>query len=148
MCRVVAHRGPVDPGARNGEGRVEREAGLDGRIGLVKSAEPRESNGQAKMGFGIVSIGLDRSPTPQHGLLAIAEVIFRNSGLSEPRVSRRIAWAQAQRLANVSLGFLGATGKNLGQPDKGVGVGEISIQRQRMLTLGDALLGALRQYST
>src|ERR1700733_8065248 len=64
MRRVVAHRSPVDPSARNGEGRVEREAGLDGGIGLVKSAKPRESDGQMEMSLGIISIGLDRPPTP------------------------------------------------------------------------------------
>ncbi len=45
----------------------------------------------------------------------------------------------------MSLGFLGATGENLAKSDKGMGVGEIAIQRQRMFTFGDALDGALRQ---
>ena len=45
----------------------------------------------------------------------------------------------------MSLGFLGATGKDLAKSDVGMSVGEISIQRQRMLTFSDALKRALRQ---
>ena len=40
----------------------------------------------------------------------------------------------------MSLGFFGATDKNLAKSDRGMGGGEISIQRQRMFTFGDALL--------
>ena len=79
MRRVVAHRGPVDPGAGDGEGRVEREAGLDRGTRFIKPAKPREGGGQMEMSLGIISIGLDRAPTPQDGLLAIAQVIFRDA---------------------------------------------------------------------
>ena len=65
---------------------------------------------------------------------------------SHPDVSQRIARTEAQGLANVSLGFFGATDKNLTKSDKGMGVGEISIQRQRMFTFGDALCRALGAY--
>ena len=65
--------------------------------------------------------------------------------LSQPRIGRHIARAQAKRLVDVSLGFLGATGKDLAKSDEGMRVGEIAIQRQRMLAFGDALDGALRQ---
>ena len=97
------------------------------------------------MGLGIIPIGFDRSPTPQDGLLAIAQVIFRDADLGQPHVGRRIARAQAERLVNVSLGFLGATGKDLAKSDEGMSVGEIAIQRQRVLAFGDALERALRQ---
>ena len=46
----------------------------------------------------------------------------------------------------MSLGFFGAADKNLTKSDNGMGAGEISIQRQRMFTFGDALCGALREY--
>ena len=46
----------------------------------------------------------------------------------------------------MSLGFFGATDENLAKSDNGMGVGEISIQRQRMFTFGDALRGALGEY--
>ena len=50
---------------------------------------------------------------------------------------------EAQRLSNVSLGFFGATDKSLAKSDKVMGVGEISIQRQSMLTFGYALCPTL-----
>ncbi len=59
--------------------------------------------------------------------------------MSHPDVSQRIARTEAQGLSNVSLCFFGATDKNLTKSDSGMGVGEISIQRQRMFTFGDAL---------
>ena len=46
----------------------------------------------------------------------------------------------------MSLCFFGATDENLAKSDSGMGVGEISIQRQRMFTFGDALRGALGAY--
>ena len=42
----------------------------------------------------------------------------------------------------MSLRFFGAADKNLSKSDSGMGAGEISIQRQRMFTFGDALHGA------
>src|ERR1700722_1574019 len=98
-----------------------------------------------KISLGIISVGFDRSPTPRDGLFAIAQVIFRDPRLSEPSVSGRVPRAQPQRLANVSLGFLGAAGKNLAKSDKGMRVGEIAIERQCMFALGDAFKSALRQ---
>ena len=46
----------------------------------------------------------------------------------------------------MSLRFFGATDINLASSDNGMGVAEISIQRQRMFTFGDALDCALGQY--
>ena len=66
--------------------------------------------------------------------------------LRHPGVSHRIARTEAQGLGNVSLGFFGATDKNLTKSNRGMGVGEISIQLQCMLTFGDALRSALGEY--
>ena len=46
----------------------------------------------------------------------------------------------------MGLRFFGATDKSLTKSDNGMGVGEIAIQRQRMLAFGDALCGALGAY--
>ena len=46
----------------------------------------------------------------------------------------------------MSLGFFGATYKNLSQSNNKMGGGEISIERQRMFTFGDALRSALGEY--
>ena len=91
----------------------------------------------------IISIGLERPSTPRNRLLVEVEVVLRHARDSHPGVRRRIAWAEAQGLANVSLCFFGATDKDLTKSDHGMSVSEISIQRQRMLTFGDALRSAL-----
>ena len=46
----------------------------------------------------------------------------------------------------MSLCFFGAAYKNLSQSNSKMGIGEISIQLQRVLTFGDALRRALGYY--
>jgi hypothetical protein len=60
-----------------------------------------------------------------------------------PDVCHRVARTEPQGLANVSLCFFGAAHENFTETDIFMGVGEISIQRQRMFTFGDALHSAL-----
>jgi hypothetical protein len=57
-----------------------------------------------------------------------------------------IARTEAQGLTDVSLCFFGATNKDLTKSDERMGAGKISIQRQRMFTLGDAVRSALGEY--
>jgi hypothetical protein len=76
----------------------------------------------------------------------MAEVGLRYARVSHPAVSHRIAWTEPQGLGNVRLCFFGAPDENLTKSDKGMGLGEISIQRQCVLTFGDALRGALGLY--
>ena len=71
---------------------------------------------------------------------------LRHARVSHPDISERIARTEPQRLSNVSLGFFGATDKYLTKSDSGMSVGEISIQRQRMFTFGDALGRALGEH--
>ena len=91
----------------------------------------------------IISIGLDRPSKPRDRLLPTAEVELRKAREIHPGVRLRIARTEAQRLGNVSLCFFGATDKHLTPSDTGMSVGEISIERQRMFTFGDALCRAL-----
>ena len=72
--RVVAHRRPGGAGAGDGEGRVERETGLDCGMRLVKSTKLREGGGQHKIWMRIISVGLDRPSKPRDRLLPTAEV--------------------------------------------------------------------------
>ena len=58
----------------------------------------------------------------------------------------RISRTEAQGLANVSFCFFGATDRVLSNSDIGMRECEISIQRQRILTFGDALRGAPGKY--
>ena len=139
-------RRPGGAGAGDGEGRVERETGLDCGTRLVESTKLREGGGQLKICERIISVGLDRPPKPRDRLLPTAEVELRDARGRHPDVSHRIARTEAQGLGNVSLCFFGATDKNLTKSDNGMGDSEISIQRQRMLTFGDALCGAPGEY--
>ena len=77
--RVVARRRPDGAGAGDGEGRVEREAGLDGGTRLVQPTKLGKSGGQLEMRIRIVSVGLDRPSTPRDGLLPTAEVVLRKA---------------------------------------------------------------------
>ena len=115
---------------------------------LVKSTKLREGGGQVKICDRKISVGLDRPPKPRDRLLPTAEMVLRDARESHPEYSHRIARTEAQGLDNVSLCFFGATDKNLAQSDQGMGVGKISIQLQRMFTLGDALRRALGHMST
>ena len=113
---------------------------------LVKSIKLREGEGQLKICSRIISIGLDRPLAPCDRLPPTAEVVPRQALVSQRDISRRIARAETKDLANVSLGFFGATDKYLAKSDRGTGASEISIERQRMFAFGDALHGAPREY--
>jgi hypothetical protein len=114
---VVAHRRPGGAGAGESEGRVEREAGLDGGTRLVQSTKLREGDAQHKMWKRIISVGLDRPSTPADRLVVKAEVVLRRARNCHPDVSHRIAWTEAQGLGNVGLCFFGATDKDLTSTD-------------------------------
>src|SRR5271166_483797 len=126
--RVVAHRRPVGAGAGDGEVRVEREAGLDGGTRLVETPRLREGGGQPKICWRMVSVGLDRPPTPRGRLLVTPELVLRDARECHPGVSRRIARAEAQRLGNVSLRFFRTADISLTKSDKGMGDGKIWIE--------------------
>ena len=64
-----------------------------------------------------------------------------------PAPCESVAWADAQRFEDVRLGLLAASGKILPQTDPPVGGGEIPVDRQRALALGDALDGAIAVHS-
>ena len=133
-------------GAREGEGRVQRDASFDGGTRLVESTKPRERRGPNKIRMRKISVGLDRSSTPLDRLLVTAEVVLRHARLRHPDVGQRVARTEAQRLGDVSVSLFGATDINFTHSDQRMGGGKISIEPQRVLTFGDALCRALRQY--
>jgi hypothetical protein len=125
---------------------VKREPGFDGGTRLVQSTKLRERGPQRKMWLRMISISLDRPSKPRDRLLATGEVVLRDPRVNHPGASHRIARTEAQGLADMRLRFFGATDKDLTKPDKGMGAGEILIQRQRMFAFGDALCSALGHY--
>ena len=143
---IFAPRGQVGPKAGDGEGRVEREAGIDCRTRLVKPTKLRQGGAHRKILMRIISVGLDRPSKPRDRLLPKAEKILRDARLSHPGIGHRIARTEPEGLDNVSLGFFGATDEDLTKSNRCMGGGEISIQLQYMLTLGNALRSALGHY--
>ena len=56
-----------------------------------------------------------------------------------PPVGEDIARREAKRLEDMAFGLLAATQKILGQTDRAMSVGQIAIERQRLLAFSDAL---------
>ena len=96
--RVVAHRRPSGAGARDGEGRVERETGLDCGMRIVKSTKLREGGGRQEIRCRIISVGLDRPSEPCGRLLITAENELRDARESLPGMAIGIARTEARCL--------------------------------------------------
>ena len=142
---IVAHRRPGSAGSGNAEGRVEREAGFDSGMRLVQAAQLRQGGAQNEICIGEISVGLDRAPKPRDCLLPVAEEVLRYARNIHPAVGQRIAWAEAQGRSDAVLRLFGVADKKLADSNEGMGLGEISIELQRMFTFGDALRGPPRQ---
>src|SRR5580704_1429195 len=85
--RIVAHRRKGGAGAGDGEGRVEREAGLDCGMRLVQSTKLRKGGAQHEISIWIISVGLDCPPKPRGRLLVALEVEFSHAGGRHPNVN-------------------------------------------------------------
>src|SRR3984957_6627925 len=94
----------------------------------------------------VISVDLNRLLKPRNRLLVTAEMELREAREIHPKVSRHIARAESYGLADMSLGLFCATDENLTVSDKGMGVGEVSIDLQRMFAFGDALPSAPGEY--
>ena len=88
---------------------------------------------------GIISVGLDAPAQPSDRFLVGAEQQFGETDKHHPPVGIGIARREAKRLVDMGLGLRAATEKKLGETDEGMSVGQIAIQRQRLLAFGDAL---------
>ncbi len=77
----------------------------------------------------IIPVSVYRPPQPNEGLRITTEMKVRLPGMVHPYVRESVTGTDAERLFNVRLGFLGATEKQFGEPNKGVGGGEVSIER-------------------
>ena len=122
---------------------VERAPRRDRGTRLLHSTKPRERNAQIKIWHRIIPVGLDRASRPRDSLLVMAEEVIRPACEVHPDASQRIARAEAKGLDNVRLRLFGATAMNLAHSDIGMSMGEISIERQGVFAMGDALRSAL-----
>ena len=64
-----------------------------------------------------------------------------------PERCASVAWADAQRFEDVPLSLLVASDKMLAQTDQPMGIGEVAVDRERPLALGDALEGAVAVFA-
>jgi hypothetical protein len=89
-----------------------------------------------------ISIGLDAAAQPRNGFLIRAHLRFSVTYPHHPHVRVGIARGETERLKHMSFGFSTAAADIFGKTYKCVSEGQVSIQRQRSLTFGDALSGA------
>ena len=76
---------------------------------LRQPPQTRQGGGKIKVRQWISSVGFNRTPQPTDCLLLFAEMKIGYSGDKVPVVNERIARTEAQRLADVILGFLEPT---------------------------------------
>ena len=125
---IFAPRRPSGPGAGDGEGRVEREAGIDCRSASSSRPSCAKAAAHRKILMRIISVGLDRPSKPRDRLLPKAEEDSSRCPRDHPGIGHRIARTEPEGLDDVSLGFFGATDKDFTKSNRGMGGGKISIQ--------------------
>ena len=75
-----------------------------------------------------IAVRLDGAAKPGGRLLVSGEMQLRGTGAAHPMMGGNIAGTEAQRLAIVALGLLGAPEGGLRDTDQGMGVGEVAIK--------------------
>ena len=94
---------------------------------LLQPAEMRQGGGEIEVRDRKISVGLDGATQPRDRLLVGAEVQLGDACERQPEIDECIARTEAERLLDMSLGFLAATGDVFGETDLTVSVGQISI---------------------
>jgi hypothetical protein len=135
--RIVAQCGNAE--AADGEARIKRQSGLSGCPRLIQSAEQPQPGGEKEMRERIISVVLDGPAVPSDSFLIPPEKQHGGGGVAHPIIGHNVSWTKAQRFKSMGFGFLGAPKRNFCEADHVVGVRQILIQGQRMLTLGNAL---------
>jgi hypothetical protein len=145
--RIVARRhGGADAG--HSEGRVEGKPLLDGGMRLVEATQLRKGGGERKNRVRVISVGFERASRPIDRILVAAELKLCDASEIHPGGRISIARTEAQRLFDVSLRLLLTTDNSLGKSKTGMRGGEIAIQLQRMLALGNGLSGPWQGFAS
>jgi hypothetical protein len=139
--------GVIGPGsveeAGNGEGGIERQSCLGRRPRFVDAAEKSQRGREPEMRDRLIPVVLDGAAEPRHRCLIGAQVQFGGAGPRYPDIGRRVARREAERLRDMGLCLLAATDAYLRVADIAVRHGEIAIEPERALALGDALQGTI-----
>lgn len=110
---------------------------------FFETSKSGKGSGEPKMGQRPIPTELDRPVQPHDRFLVVTNAQFRGSDEMHPAGRPSIAWADAQRFENMSLGLLVAAGKKLRHAYPCVRGRQISVDRESSLALGDALGGAI-----
>src|ERR1700676_3829858 len=91
-----------------------------------------------EMREGQIAVRLDALTQPSDRFLVGPELKLGKTDECHPPEGKGVAGRQAERLKDVSFGFLAAAEKKLGPTDYRMGVGQISIQRYRPFAFSNA----------
>ena len=97
------------------------------------------------MRTGVIWVGLKAPAQPNNRFGVCALPKFGLTDKQTPDIDEWIAGRETERLLHMGLGFPAPTEIKLRNPDAPVRHGQIPIQRQRPLALGDALGSAVRK---
>ena len=91
----------------------------------------------------MISTDLKGASKTRDRLLVAAEIELRDAGDNAPTKEIFVPGTETERLLDMGLGFLEASDNNLGETDDYVSVAQVRVQRQRPLTFGNSLRGAV-----
>lgn len=113
--RIVGRCAVAETG--NGESRIECEAGAGRGPRLLHPAEMRKGRSKTEMCERKIPVGFDGTTELQDSTLIAAHIEFGESRESYPDIGVRIARTEAERLVDVSLGFLSMTHNHLAETE-------------------------------
>jgi hypothetical protein len=87
---------------------------------------------------GHVAVGIDAPTQPRDRFRVSTDLRFGDTDQHHPSEGADVAGREAERLVDMAFGFRAATEKKLGSTDASVSVGQILVQRQRLLAFDDA----------
>src|ERR1700730_18699005 len=144
VARMVAHGEGGE--AADVEVRIERKSCWYGSPRLVQHAETRQSSRKTEMHDGVVPVCVEAPAQPDDSFGIKVELHLGEANPRHPSGGQGIARRKEECLLNVAFGFLATAEKILGKTDERMGVGKISIQRQRLLKFTNALIRSFRKH--
>ena len=121
---IRLHTGAI---AGDGEARSERKPGLDRLPRLVEPTELRQGSPEPEMREWKISVGLDGAARPLGGLRVGTEIQLCSGHACNPLICVAIAWRKPERVLDMGLGLLGASGKSLAGPNERVRICKVAV---------------------
>ncbi len=134
----------VEAEPTEGEARIERESSAGSGLRLIQPPQLCQCSGKIEMREGQIALGIDAPAQPYDRFRVSTEKRLGATQKHHPPKRVDIVWREAERLVDMGLGFRGTTKQILGKTDASIRAGQISIQRQRLLALSNALRRPVR----